>query len=229
VAAREDEVAFQARLIEQATLNGRAEFITALFDLNPAILQRQPPPPSQAIEFAFTYAKTYLLPLLMRVWPLPDDLPHAAGIGDLARVQRWFDAHGRPALGDVAKHAPATSVHPREPQWGPVGAQQVLDAALAWSVLNHHFEVADFLLAHGADINTNWNSHEPASILPCLVFEEDYAAMQYVIDRGIDMTMRDYRWRATAEGWARHGKNDPKMADWLADADRTRNVTAQQS
>ena len=48
--------------------------------------------------------------------------------------------------------------------------QQVLDTALAWAVINRHFDVADFLLEHGADINTNWNSHEPASILHHLVF-----------------------------------------------------------
>ena len=92
------------------------------------------------------------------------------GMGDLARVKRWFDAEGKPALGDVANHAPATSVHPRRTQWGEVGVQQVLDTALAWSVINRHFDVADFLLEHGADINTNWNSHEPASILHHLVF-----------------------------------------------------------
>jgi hypothetical protein len=32
-----------------------------------------------------------------------------------------------------------------------------------------HFDVADFLLEHGADINTRWASHEPASILHHLV------------------------------------------------------------
>ena len=42
--------------------------------------------------------------------------------------------------------------------------------ALAFAVINRHFDVADFLLEHGADINTNWNSHEPASILHHLVF-----------------------------------------------------------
>ena len=55
-------------------------------------------------------------------------------------------------------------------QWGEPSVQQVLDTALAWAVLNNHFEIADFLLAHGADINTNWSSHEPASILHELVW-----------------------------------------------------------
>jgi len=213
-------VSFQAGLIGAATLNDRGEFITALFDLDPAVLHC--PPPSQAIEFAFTYAKTHLLPMLVRVWPLPDDLPHAAGNGDFAGVRRWFDPEGKPALGDIANHAPATSVHLREPEWGGVGVQQVLDTALAWAVLNNHFEIADFLLAHGADINTNWSSHEPASILHELVFHANYPAMQFLIDRGIDMTILDYRWRATAEGWAYHAANDEKMAKWLREAQQRR-------
>ena len=135
--------------------------------------------------------------MLLRIWPLPDDLPHAAGNGDLARVKRWFEE-------------------------SPPAEQTILDTALAWSVLNHHFDVGDFLLEHGADINTRWNSHEPASILHTLVFEDDYEAMQYLIDRGIDMTIEDYRWNSTAYGWALHGKNDPKMAQWLDDAERQR-------
>ena len=215
-------VDFQTGLIASATLNDRGGFITALLDLDPAILRRQPPPPSQAIEHAFTYSNTHLMPLLTRIWPVPDDLPHAAGLGDLSRVKRWFDAEGRPALGDLAIHAPATSVHPREPQWGEVGVQQVLDTALAWSVINRHFEVADFLLEHGADINTNWNSHEPASILHHLVFQDDYEAMRFLVDRGIDMTIKDYRWNSTARGWALYAAKDEKMAKWLEDAERRR-------
>jgi hypothetical protein len=219
-------VAFQAELIETASFqNDRGQFIAALVDLEPAILRRQPPPPSQAIEHAITYANTHLIPLLTRIWPVPDDLPHAAGMGDLARVKRWFDAEGKPALGDVAKQAPATSVHPREPQWGDVGVQQVLDTALAWAVINRHFDVAEFLLEHGADINTNWNSHEPASILHHLVFlPNPYESMQFLIDRGIDMTIKDYRWDSSAAGWARHGNNDEKMAQWLEEAERQREL-----
>jgi Ankyrin repeat len=219
----EDSVWFQVDLIGSATLNDRGEFITALLDLDPALLRRQPPPPSQAIEHAFTYANTHLIPLLTRIWRVPDDLPHAAGIGDLPRVKRWFDAEGKPALGDLANHAPATSVHLREPQWGEVGVQQVLDTALAWSVINRHFDVADFLLEHGADVNTNWNSHEPASILHHLVFlPNPYEPMRFLIDRGIDMTIKDYRWNSTARGWALYGASDEKMAQWLEDAERQR-------
>jgi ankyrin repeat protein len=214
---------FQAEIIETATLKDRGEFITALFDLDPAIRRRQPPPPSQAIEFAFTYARTHLVPLLTRIWPLPDDLPHAAGMGNLSRVQAWFDDSGAAALGDLDHHVPDARARGHL-NWAAPGEQHVLDVALAWSVMNNHFDVADYLLDHGADINTRWSSHEPASILHELVFHGNYAAMQFLIDRGIDMTIRDYRWDGTAQGWARYAATDEHMAQWLEEAERQRLV-----
>ena len=215
---------FQADLIGGATLNDREEFIVALLDLDPALLRRQPPPPSQAIEFAFTYANPHLIPLLTRIWPVPDDLPHAAGMGNLSRVKQWFDESGAPALGDLDNHYPYNDARARgHLKWDPPTAQQVLDTALAFSIINRHFDVADFLLEHGADINTNWNSHEPASILHHLVFlHRDYESMQFLIDRGIDMTIKDYRWNSTAQGWALYAMKDEKMAQWLEDAERQR-------
>jgi hypothetical protein len=225
----EDFVEFQKRIIERAALHGHEEIITALLDLNPAILRRQPPPASQAIEFAFTYSNTHVIPILTRIWPVPDDLPHAAGIGDLARVKQWFDDSGAPALGDLKKHYPSSPYMPKDrvdeyaQQWTSQNEQRVLDVALAWSVINNHLDVADFLLQHGADINTTWSSHEPASILHELVWHKNYEAMQFLIDRGIDMTIKDYRWNSTAQGWARYAANDEKMAQWLAEAERRRN------
>jgi hypothetical protein len=220
----DSSVGFQVGLIERATIRDRAAFISALLDLDSALLRRRPPPESQAIGFALTYVKPHLIPLLTRIWPLPDDLPHAAGTGDLARVKRWFDAAGKPALGDPARHFPTSSTQARNDlQWGAPNEQQVLDTALAWAVLNSHFEVADFLLEHGADVNTRWSSHEPASILHELAgLHENYAAMQFLIDRGIDMTIVDYRWGGTAEGWARYAAKNEKMAQWLAAAERQR-------
>jgi hypothetical protein len=218
-------VKFQVGLIEgtAATLNDRAAFLKALLDLDPAVLHRLVPPRSRAFVHAFTYAQTHLLPMLLRIWPMPDDLPHAAGNGDLARVQRWFDTEGKLALGDLANHFPANDSWIRENlEWGEPTVQQVLDTALAWAVMNNHFEIADFLLGHGADINTNWSSHEPAGILHELVWHKNYEAMQFLIDRGIDMTIVDHRWGGTAQGWAYHAAKDEKMAQWLAEAQQRR-------
>ena len=216
-------VAFQARLIETASFqNDRGEFIGALLDLDPAILQRQPPPPSRAIEWAFMYANTHLLPLLTRIWPVPDDLPYAAGMGNLARVKQWFDSAG--VVRNLDDHYPYNDPAARSHlSWDRPTAQQVLDVALAFAVINRHFDVADFLLEHGADINTHWNSHEPASILHHLVFlPNPYESMRFLIDRGIDMTIKDYRWDSSATGWARYGNNDEKMAQWMEEAERQR-------
>jgi hypothetical protein len=216
-------VAFQAELIETASfLNDRGEFIGALLDLDPAILRRQPPPPSKAIEWAFMYANTHLLPLLTRIWPVPDDLPHVAGMGNLARVEQWFDSAG--VVRNLDDQYPYNDPDARSHlQWDTPTAQQVLDVALAFAVINRHFAVADFLLEHGADINTNWNSHEPASILHQLVFlPNSYESMRFLIDRGIDMTIKDYRWDSNAAGWARYGNNDEKTAQWLEEAARRR-------
>ncbi|HKF23251.1 MAG TPA: ankyrin repeat domain-containing protein [Candidatus Angelobacter sp.] len=223
-------VDFQTEIIGRAALHGCGEFITSLLDLDPAILRRQPPPSSQAIEFAFTYANTHVIPVLTRIWTLPDDLPHAAGIGDLSRVKQWFDDSGAPVLGDVDNHYPSSPYMPRDRveeyarQWGPLKQQRVLDVALAWSVINSHLDVADFLLQHGADINTTWSSHEPASILHELVWHRNYEAMQFLIDRGIDMTIKDHRWNSTARGWAKYAAEDPKLAQWLEEAERQREL-----
>jgi len=187
------------------------------------VLRCPVPPASRVFIHAFTYVQTRLLPMLLRIWPMPDDLPHAAGNGDFTQVRHWFDAAGRPALGDLANHFPANDAWIRENlNWGEPSVQQVLDTALAWAVMNGHFEIADFLLGHGADINTNWSSHEPASILHELVWHKNYKAMQFLIDRGIDMTILDYRWDATAQGWALYAEKDEKMAQWLADAQQQR-------
>src|SRR5262249_38378814 len=96
-------VKFQVGLIEgtAATLKDRAAFLEALLDLDPVVLHCPvPPPPTigppashpRAFVHAFTYAQTHLIPMLLRIWPMPDDLPHAAGNGDFPRVKRWFDA-----------------------------------------------------------------------------------------------------------------------------------------
>ena len=225
----EDCLEFQARLLAIATFRDRADFIVALLDVDPAVLRRQPPNTSP-IEHAMTYARTHIIPLLTRVWPLPDDLAHAAGLGDLARVKRWFDETGTAALGNLANQYPCNNSHARAMlQWGSPKPQQALDTALAWSVINRHFDVADFLLEHGADINTDWSSHEPASILHDLVGQvgtgenpPNYESMQFLIDRGIDLTITDYRWKATAHGWALYAAKDEKMAQWLKDAERLR-------
>ena len=46
--------------------------------------------------------------------------------------------------------------------------------------------------------------------------------MQFLIDRGIDMTIKDYRWNSDARGWAYYAAHDEKMAQWLEEAQQRR-------
>jgi hypothetical protein len=217
----ESNVGLQVELLENAAYNDRGPFIARLMELNPALKVKRPP--SSALAFALEYGNAHLIPLLTQIWPLPDDLPHAAGVGDLARVRGWFDEAGRPRLGSLSQHHPTNHPSwPRNLHWMPPNAQHVLDVALAWACMNRQFEIADFLLEHGANINTDWSTHEPASILHESAVHANYEAAQFLIDRGIDMTVRDYRWNATAEGWAYNAANDKNMAEFLARAERAR-------
>jgi hypothetical protein len=214
-------VQVQIALIERACWQkNREPFITALLDCDPALLRIKPPPRSSSLVYAFGYGNSLLLPALTRIWPLPDDLPHAAGAGDAAAVARWFDAAGQPNLGSLARHHPGSDPNFKAEDlgWGPVTTQQVLDIALAWAVLNRHFEIASFLLERGADINTNWSTHEPASILHEAAIQGNEDAVRFLIDHGADLTMKDYRYHSNAEGWARYGSHDERMADLLAAA-----------
>jgi len=202
----------------------RETFITALLEHDPALLRTVPPPPTQAIVHALSYGNAHLIPVLTRIWPLPDDLPHAAGTGNAAAVARWFDAAGRPALGSLARQYPGSDPQFKADDlgWGPVTTQQVLDIALAWAVLNRHFEIAAFLLQHGADINTNWGTHEPASILHEAAIQGNEDAARFLVDHGADLDKQDYRYHSNAEGWARYGAHDERMAELLAAARRSR-------
>jgi hypothetical protein len=203
----------------------REAFIVALLARDPALLHTDPPPPPPSlIVQALSYGNAHLLPLLTRIWPLPNDLPHAAGTGNAAAVARWFDATGRPILGSLAHHYPGSD--PQFPRadlhWGPPTTQQVLDIALAWAVLNRHFEIAKFLLERGANINTDWGTHEPASILHEAAIQGNEDAAKFLIDHGADLTMKDYRYQSNAEGWARYGSHDERMGDLLAMAAASR-------
>jgi hypothetical protein len=211
----------QAGLIMPACYQkDREAFIVTLLERDPALLRAVPPPPSSSIVQALSYGNAHLIPLLTRIWPLPNDLPHAAGTGNAGAVTRWFDAAGQPALGSLAQHYPGSD--PQFPRadlhWGPPTTQQVVDIALAWAVLNHHFEIALFLLERGADINTDWATHEPASILHEAAIQGNEDAVRFLINHGADLTIEDYRYHSNAEGWARYGSHDEGMADLLAAA-----------
>jgi hypothetical protein len=145
-------------------------------------------------------------------------------------VKSWFDEAGRPRLGSLSQHYPTNNPHILQNlRWIPANAQHVLDTALAWACMNKRMEVAAFLVEHGANVNTDWSTHEPAGILHEVAIRGNYEAAQFLIDHGIDLTTRDYRWNGTAAGWAIYASalgqppvGDTKMAEFLARAELAR-------
>ena len=164
----EESVDFQAGMIGAASLNDRGEIIAALLDLDPAILRRQPPAPSKAIEWAFMYGNTHLLPLLTRIWPVPDDLPPAAGLGNPAGEAV---ARQAPASSEISKIIIPTTTRTRA-AFTSRGICRRRSRCSAWRrspspSSTRHFDVAGFLLEHKAQISTPTGTPQPGRPASC--------------------------------------------------------------
>ena len=204
----------QAKLLQVAAYSDDAlAVIEAVVDSEAAITKIANPPDVAAHGHALEYGHADYVPTLSRIWAVPDDLPHAAGLGDFAKVRSWFDEQGRVQLGTPHDHNPFPS-HDKNPS-----EQDVLDRAFAWAVINARYEVADFLLAHGADLDTRWSTHEPASVLHECAIAGRREQVEWLVAKGIDLTIRDARFDGTAEGWARYN-GQAEIAEFLADKAR---------
>ncbi len=202
-----------------ACSQGKLPVIEAVINSGAAITTVDDPPASRAILYALEYGNADYVPALSQIWPVPDDLPHAAGLGDMEVVEKRF-ANGFPRLGDP-------SIYVCPPGESPLtSVQEIVDRALAWAVQNGNYEIADYLLDHGANINTRWSTHEPASILHECAFAGRVEQVAYLVRKGIDVTIRDHRHNATPEDWARHAGH-MEIAEYLAarKEGRTRGVS----
>ncbi len=201
----------QKRLLEVAAYSeGTLPVIEAVIASGAAIATAVEPPESCAVSYALEYGHADYVPALSQIWQVPGDLPHAAGLGDLEAVAKRF-ANGHPRLDDP-------SVYASQPGESPLTTvQEVVDRAFAWAVQNGNYGIADYLLDHGADINTRWSTHEPASILHECAFAGRMEQVVYLIGKGIDVTIKDHRYDATAEDWARFTGQD-QVADYVAES-----------
>ena len=79
---------------------------------------------------------------------------------------------------------------------------------LALACMNQHMDVADYLIKQGVDINAEWSLHEPATILHHLAFFGKLEMVQFLVERGADTNIKDFRYQADALGWAKYnGQN----------------------
>ena len=107
-----------------ACSEGKLPVIEAVITAGAAITTAAEPPASRAVLYALEYGNADYVSALSQIWPVPDDLPHAAGLGNMEAVAKRF-ANGFPRLGDPSLYACPPGESPL------ASVQEIVDRALA--------------------------------------------------------------------------------------------------
>jgi ankyrin repeat protein len=148
------------------------------------------------------------------------DLRFAAGLGELDAVKGWFDADGslKPGAGALADpYGQELKQRGQSPFRCERTRPNILSQALYFACVHNRLEVADFLLARGADINAIVPGldmratvlHRVATATRRLARSEIETGIRFLLDRGANPGVRDEVHRSTPIGWAYHfGQGD---------------------
>ena len=126
----------------------------------------------------------------------------AAGVGRREAIDVHFDATGS-LRSETVGSAPdgGTGDAP------PGDRQAILNEAWIYAVHGRCFAAADYLLERGAQVDAT----EPTAWMPMRVGPLHFAALRgdgaiasYLLERGASVALRDERFGATPEGWARY-------------------------
>ncbi len=167
-------------------------------------------PIMSAIGFRYPAAAKALAECGARI----DNLPTAAGVGDVELVRRFLD----PKAGMVSractfpnpgqmKFAESTASHP----------EVTLQQALVFACMGGHLDVAKLLVAHGVNVNGRPRGGIPA--IHEAAYQGHLEIIEYLLDQGADPTIRDDKWESTAIGWADGGKQ-PEVIAFLFEQER---------
>lgn len=185
---------FQTHCLEVCAYSNKPQFARALLDAGASVAKTKPA--TQALVYAIDYGATEMISILSEIWQPKTDLPTAAGLGDLASVKSFFDENGR-------LKSTAATVYPRNVL--SENPDEILLHALGLALMNENIDVAEYLVEHGADINGRWGLHEPAGLLHECVSNGRKRSVQFLLEKGVDVAMRDDRFGGLAIGWAEYG------------------------
>jgi ankyrin repeat protein len=142
------------------------------------------------------------------------DLRFAAGLGRLNLVKNWFNADGSLKAGAGSLADPYGLEWKRRGQ-SPLRCERtrpnILSQALYFACVLKKLEVADFLLAQGADINAIVPGLDVrATVLHRIATMDarDGSVIRFLLARGANPEIRDLDYRRTPEDWARYYKRD---------------------
>lgn len=174
------------------------------------------------MAYALFFGSTTVSELLVE-WGAIIDLRFAAGIGDLEKVKSFFKADGSLKLGAGALADPYG--HEWKRSNGTVyrcerTPANMLSQALLYACLNNRLEVAEHLIQQGVDVNAavpelgegEWtilhrlatNGNFGATADPRDVETRRLGAVNFLLEHGADVTIRDPKFKATPLQWAKH-------------------------
>jgi len=175
----------QIYLLELAAYSDGYVFAKLLLNSGAYISQTEHRPKSNALVYAIEYGNRKMVKLLKKLWEPPCDLPTFAGLGNLSKVKTYLSEK--------------------------IDEDDLL-RGLALACMNQHQEVADYLIEKGTDVNSEWSLHEPATILHHLAFFGKLDMVKFLIKRGADPTIKDFRYQSDALGWAEYNNQDKVVA-----------------
>ena len=184
----EGQLAWQVGLLEECAYMGRTKIASALLELD-ARVKYPPHPSSMAMRYALDYGNKPMVNLLRPMWQPTEDIPTSAALGDLVSLQR-----------QLSTELSETLVYPEGRTL--VERSRILTHALGLACMNEELEAATLLLDAGADPNSTWGLHEPATILHELAGHGKLKALNFLLERGADPNIRDQRYQATPLEWA---------------------------
>lgn len=164
------------------------------------------------LDEALYWSHTEFAAELRRLGAPVDRLSTAAGLGDVALIEAFFE-HGalRRDAGPIGSPFGVDPALASEPG-------HVLAHAMITAVLNHQLAAAAALLDHGADINMKpAGFHWGGTALHAAVWRGDDGCVAWLMARGADPTVVDDSYDADALGWARHHGHD-HLAELLRQA-----------
>ncbi|MEM7128736.1 MAG: sigma-70 family RNA polymerase sigma factor [Chloroflexota bacterium] len=142
------------------------------------------------------------------------NLPLAAGMGDVNRVQQFFTDSG-----ELKQSASELRYNPES--HGNILTQDeatgLLEEAFAYACLAGHIGVAQFLLRRGVDINSMpMDEHSKRTGLHWAVSNNHAEMVRFLIEQGADLTIQDEVYQSTPLGWAKH-QELKEMEEMLTD------------
>jgi ankyrin repeat protein len=175
-------------------------------------------PMAYAIHFGFGAVAELLVARGAQV-----GLRFAAGLGRLDVMKSWLNPDGslKPAAGAFADpYGFERKLRGQPPFRCERTRSNILSQAFYFSCVNGKLDAADFLLAHGVDINAIVPGLDvKATVLHRIatMAEGGEHIIRFLLARGADPLIRDQEYDATPQDWARYHKRDA-TAKLLSDA-----------